>query len=238
MKINMDNIDGIIKCDEKLINHTLSYKFFKKTLESNTILNYDKNKLVIDDDIMYDDICYDYLIDCTYGQAFKQIDPIDYELCISLIYNGDINAALTLMDGPFFSIYPYITSNNKNQYTLTDVEYTPLIKSNNFNEISSFQITDQIITNTKLKMETKVKKYIENFDDLFTYESYNISFKCKFKNGNDDRSVRLYKNKNVYSFVGGKITGIFGMAKILFGELFDEKILEDAYKIIEENYYI
>jgi len=244
IKLNMENIDGIIKCNEKLINHNFAYKFFKDLLIGETILNYAQHKLIVNDtEIIYDGNKYDYLINCTYGQVLNNNlvnnnlvnNIIDYELCISFIYSGNIDCALTLMDGPFFSIYPYITDIKSNCYTLTDVEYTPIKKSNNFDDILLFNIDDEIIMDTKLKMETKAKKYLTNFDEVFKYESYNISYKCKFNNYNDDRSVRFSKHKNIYSFVGGKITGIFGMAKTLFGELYSEEILENAYKIIESD---
>jgi hypothetical protein len=79
--------------------------------------------------------------------------------------------------------------------------------------------------------------YIPNFKTLFNYESYNISYKCKFKNSNDDRSVKFYKNNNILNFIGGKITGIFSMAKILFDEF--ENVfpyaLNDIYDMIEKD---
>lgn len=236
IKLNMDNIEGIIKCEEKLINHNVAYSFFKKILENNTILNYDKNKLIIDNkNIYYGDIKYDKIINCTYGQEFMEENlDCEYELCMSLIYKGNINCAITLMDGPFFSIYPYTT----NKYTLTDVQYTPLVSSRVLNDVLTFQknLNNEIIIKTKLKMEEKVKKYLINFDELFTYDSYNISYKCKFKNSNDDRSVKFYNNNNILSFIGGKITGIFSMANIISKELLDDR-LHDVYDIIESKQF-
>lgn len=235
LDIDLDktNIDGIIKCNERLINHEIAYNFFKKTLNNNTILNYDVSKLRIDkDDIYYDDIKYDYLINCTYGQIFKNdLLEYEYELCVSFIYNSDVDYALTLMDGEFFSIYPYMS----NKYTLTDVEFTPMKKSNDIDDIINYQntLTNEIIIDTKMKIENKVKKYLLNFDELFVYDSYNISYKCKFKNGDGDRSVKYFRDGNVLNFIGGKITGIFGMAQIVCDELLDGTNLDDVYDMIE-----
>ena len=220
LDLDMNNIDGIIKCNEKLINHNLAYTFFKKILCDHTILNVDD--FIISDKLLYNNIKYDYLIDCTYGQMFKN-ESCEYELCVSLIYNSNVDYAITLMDGPFFSIYPYLTNDNINKYTLTDVEYTPLFKSNNIDDVYKFEknINNEFICLVKDKMENKVKKYLPNFNENFTYENYNISYKCKFINNDDDRSVRFYRKNNILSFVGGKITGIFGMATILFDEFKD-----------------
>jgi hypothetical protein len=235
LQLNMENIDGIVNCKEKLINHNIAYKYFKKILIDNTILNYDINKLVINDNkIYYDGKKYDYLINCTYGQMFKNPQlEYEYELCISFIYKSNINCALTLMDGPFFSIYPY----THDKYTLTDVEYTPIKKSKYFNDIILFHknLTLEMKYDIKLKIEGKVKKYLPHFDNIFTYDSSNISYKCKFKNNDDDRSVKFYKDNNILSFVGGKITGIFGMAKIVCDELFEDKdgkLLNEVYDMI------
>lgn len=228
--INMDNIDGIIKCNEKLINHNIAYNYFKKHLIDHTILNYDINKLDIDN-CMYDNVVYDKIINCSYGQFYiNDCNEYEYELCICLIYKSDIDVALTMMDGPYFSIYPYI----KGSYTITDVEYTPIYKSNKFENIIKYESNinvDEIMI-IKNKIETKVKKYLLNFDELFVYESYNLSYKCKFKNNvGDDRSVRIYEDSHICNCVGGKITGIFGMASYLF----DKDTLNIVYDKISKN---
>lgn len=231
ININMANIDGIIRCSEKLINHNIAYNYFKKHLFNNTILNCDKNKLDIDN-ITYDGVKYDKIINCTYGQLhINDVNEYEYELCVSFVYKSNVDYAITMMDGLYFSIYPYLT----NMYTLTDVEYTPIYKSNNFEDIINFEkcVSNNDIMIIRNKIENKVKKYLLDFDDTFIYESFNLSYKCKVKgNVGDDRSVRIYEDKHIINVVGGKITGIFGMAKYLF----DDDILNGVYgKICEFN---
>lgn len=240
MNINSNEIDGLIRCNEKIINHNLAKDFFKKTLAGNYVVNYDETKLLIGSKkIYYCDVVYDYLINCTYGHCHlgipdSIIQTLEYELCITYIYesknNTNTNFSFTLMDGKYFSIYPYMNS-MKNQYTLTDVEYTPIMKSKNIYDLYEYEkkLDISLINKTKTLMEEKVLKYINNFHDLFVYKSYFLSYKCKFPNQNDDRSLKYFQNNNIITFVGGKITGIFEMNQILFNIIPELKVLNQNY---------
>ena len=217
--INMDMslINGIIRCDEKVIKHQKAYAFFKNFLKDNIIFNYDLNKLSYKDKIFYNNIEYDYLINCTYGQALRDtfnVSVIEYELCLSFIYESQKSemheCSITVMDGNYFSIYPY-DSNKTNKFVLTDVEHTPIFKSNDLNKVSDFErkLTINNINIVKNNMEKKVKNYMPQFDQLYKYSSYFVSNKCKFKNTLDDRSLKFLQNKKIMHFIGGKKNGKF-----------------------------
>jgi len=250
----MDNIDGIIKCDEKIIKHNKVYDFFNFILKDNIILNSDPNLLKTNPKIIYNNETYDYLIDCSYGQAFPEIIPqnlVEYELCLSLIYNSNkssmIENSITVVDGKLFSIYPYDSC--KNQFTLTDVEFTPIFKSQKLNETREYekQINNNLINQIKDKMETKVLKYMPTFKDIYQYDSYYTSYKCKFINTTDDRSLKYFEKNNIISFIGGKITGIFKMILIIFDKIpellninkkylnGDKSIINDILNIFSNN---
>jgi hypothetical protein len=68
-------------------------------------------------------------------------------------------------------------------------------------------------------MEQDIRKYIPDFTDHYTYHSYYISSKTKFRNQTGDRSLQFQQTGNVYSFMGGKITGIFGVWDYLSNKL-------------------
>ena len=221
--VNMDKVSGIIRCNEKIIKYKKAYEFFKNFLVGKIIFNADMNKLSYKDKIIYDNKGYDYLINCTYGQALKDTfinANIEYELCLSLIYsskNSMIDHSITVMDGKYFSIYPY-ESIDSNKFTLTDVEYTPLFKSIDLTKVQAFEktINSKYVDNIREKMENKVRNYMPKFDDIYTYNSHYLSYKCKFKNLSDDRSLKMFQSNKVLSFIGGKITGIFAMVEMLF----------------------
>ena len=111
------------------------------------------------------------------------------------------------MDGDFFSLFPRDIS--KKKYTLTHVKYTPIIKSENINDILNYNITDKEVLTIKKNMETDVIKYYKNFVNDFKYINYFTSYKCKNKSNNDTRDCNILKKNNIISVNCGKITGIF-----------------------------
>lgn len=140
---------------------------------------------------------YKYVFDCTYGNLIS-LNNFYREQCITFIIRMKCkrsSIAITIMDGPFFSIYPYHIE--KQLYTLTHVVYTPKI-----GQMSAIEIYDELCKD--------VIKYIPNYNDIFEYDSYYISEKTKLVDAkNDDRSMVYNKTGNIHSFIGGKITGVF-----------------------------
>jgi hypothetical protein len=52
--------------------------------------------------------------------------------------NGVSHGDSIVFDGPFYSLYPYPNKDNIITYTLTDVVYTPIFKSNNINDVINY----------------------------------------------------------------------------------------------------
>lgn len=181
-----DKFEGIIKTQERFID----YKKIKQHFQNSITLTPNPNPAD-----------YDYIIDCTYSTIN---DNMYYEQCVSLVYkykHPSPDFAITVVDGPFWSLYPYDPDNSL--YTLTDVEFTP-----------------QDIAIAKPNMEAKIITYMPDFLDHFEYVSYFRSRKTKLKDAKtDDRSLIWEKKDNTFRFSGGKITGIFAMEDILKKEL-------------------
>lgn len=204
---NILNIEGCINTNEKYINFYKIKKFFNENLKENFInenITYNKlNKLSEK---------YDLIINST-NNFLKDKTNKDfyYELTLSLLYNKIKNNdfdSLTLVDGDFFSIYPYY---NKS-YTITDVEYTPLLKTKSQKKINKFinKIDDKFIKEKINLFENKIFNYIPNFHDYFKYDNYFLSIKTKVNNNNtDERYPVINKNKNIVNCFTGKIQGIF-----------------------------
>ena len=134
-----------------------------------------------------------------------------YELTISLVFKKDSTCldfdALTCMDGDFFSIYPRFIE--EGLYTLTNVKYTPLIKSNDLQDITNYILTEDKLKETINNMVSEVEKYYEPFLQHFKYETYFTSYKCKQMSNSDSRDITIHNNNNIISVNCGKITGIF-----------------------------
>ncbi|VBB19077.1 hypothetical protein YASMINEVIRUS_1609, partial [Yasminevirus sp. GU-2018] len=170
----------------------------------------------VDTNNMYSYEC-DILIDCTYNQLQLSCKEYKYELTCSLMLkqNRELSfGALTLMDGNFLSIYP--RSKKEGLYTLTDVEFTPIITSCDYQDVENYVVTDSKIREIKGNMFCKVKKYYPGFEDDFEYIGYFLSKKTKQITGSDSRDIVIEKvDDNVITVNCGKIYGIFEFEKYL-----------------------
>lgn len=111
-----------------------------------------------------------------------------------------------MIDGPFFSLYPYYDS----YYTLTHVTHTVIHPNEATVPLPS------LIAEKRLKMETDVLSLFPHFLSYFTYHNFFISQKIKKMNiGTDDRSIDYLcsSTDSSISVCGGKITGIFDAYK-------------------------
>jgi len=211
--LNLKGIeDTCFNTKEMYIDHRNARAHFKDTLSrylqqcSDEIfisLNSIKTHLELDES--------DVIINCTYNQ----LNPIEYEkyeLYISLIYRIDSidTFAVTIMDGPFFSIYPYDIENKL--YTVTSVEHGVLYSGQSLIDTS---VSYEQLTDTRNKIEALLDDYIDNWRSQFEYVDYNLSWKTKPLTTSDDRSVRINREGNVINIYGGKITGIFNAEKYL-----------------------
>ena len=212
-----NNIDGkIIKVKEQVINSNKAYTFFKdhlkdiKIIYNETFLQYEKNNKI---NVVTNNTTYecDMLLDCTYNQLGLSKQEYTYELTCSLVYKKIKELefdAITIMDGKFFSLYP--REINMGTYTLTDVEFTPIISSSDFNDIVNYKITQEKIEEIKNKMVTKCKEYYPEFENTFEYADYFLAKKTKLLSSSESRDITIEElEKNVITVNCGKIYGIF-----------------------------
>jgi hypothetical protein len=203
---NLNNLEGCILTSEKHIDFNKIKKYFEESL-SDFIVKKEINKK----DLLELSKKFDLVVNCTNNQLNNYDDnDFFYELTISLIYQKiketEFNS-LTMVDGKFFSIYPY----KDNLYTLTDVEYTPIKKFKKYNSLKSFgkNINDKKVSEIKEKMEKKVLEYFPQFKNHFKYEDYFLSVKSKINNTSDTRYPIITQQNNLINCITGKIQGIY-----------------------------
>ena len=214
--------NNILNVDECVINSNESKSFFTRNLICKKIfnkkvitINYENDSNVILDDTSV--ISGDLIIDCTLNSFNLSSKKYIYEKTISLLYKKHSKIdfdAITVIDGKFFSLYPHNIDNNGNSdiYTLTDVEFTPLIISEKLEDINNFVFDSNKLDKIKYNMENKVKYYYENFEDNFEYIGYFLSNKTKLISNSDSRECNIEKiNNKLITINCGKITGIFEM---------------------------
>lgn len=226
--INSDTLSSAIQVDEKVVDYLRAREYFTKAIPAGAIVfAYAPHKLHLTaDSVKYDGEEYDLLMDCSYGQSpyAQQIFANDhsyqlvYEMCLSLVYEKkkDTEISITVMDGPFYSLYPYPNDENRKLYTLTDVEFSPFYSeytAPNDALVESFQTIDH--TDRINQMESKILKDYPGFLQDFQRVDSFISRKTKFQNTTDDRSVIYATHGKSIAIVGGKITGIFKLEGII-----------------------
>ena len=216
LPISMQKCESpIIQVDERYINPFAAKEYFTELLQPYVKVITDSTVFSsIQNIIEHCDKSYDFVLNCT----FNHLAPIRYEqseLFVTLLYKIPTPAlfAYTIMDGPFFSIYPYDISNNI--YTVTSVIHGIAYKG----EISDYLLSDVQLKQIIDDMNKQVEEYIPNWREVASYTSYYTSWKMKHDTHTDDRSMRHAYNGNTLSIYGGKITGIFEAEKLVMNLL-------------------
>lgn len=204
---NLKNIEGCINVLERQINFQEAHEYFNSKLSNIHI-----KKQIKKDDLVRLGKKYDFVIDCTNNYLVNLKQEFYYELTVSYLYKKIKETefdALTLVDGNFFSIYPY----KDDLYTLTDVEYTPLRRFDKVKKLEKYkkdiEETDFINYNNRKNIEKKVKKYFSEFDNHFEYYNYYLSTKSKIVSGSDNRAPIIIPENNIIHCFTGKIQGIY-----------------------------
>jgi hypothetical protein len=201
----LKNIDGCVNTNEKFIDHRIAKNFFNEELKDNFI-----QKKITKKGIKKLSENFDLVINSTNNMLRLFDDDSFFELTISLIYEkvSETNFdSLTIMDGNFFSIYPY----GDNLFTLTDVEYTPIKRFSKPEQIKKYKtkITPSFVNDVRVKMEKKVMGYYDDFHNDFKYKEFFLSIKCKPISGSDERYPVINKTDNIINCYTGKIQGVY-----------------------------
>jgi hypothetical protein len=155
---------------------------------------------------------FDLIINCTYnntnlGLGSNTLD-LKYELA-ALVYGStslENNEAITIMDGPFVSVYPA----GKNRHTLSSVIHTPFKKYPNY-ELFYNDYTNRIKIAEKHNVANKIIQHVKEYLDISVdYEKIWVTGKTKIKSDKgDSREVLIRHNKKVMSVLGGKLDAIY-----------------------------
>ena len=209
--LNTDRIESILRTEERVIDPELSKRFFEDELQDILLCECDYRKHFSPETRVLSfhdqEERFDHVVYCTFDENVRsqRIGDCRVEYCMSLVYECHapfFDKALTVIDGPFFSLYPYIGA----YYTLTHVTHTVITESEQAMEKT------QLVTQKRARMEAAIIDLFPDFLKYFTYSSYFVSTKTKQRDApSDDRSVRYVFDKRLrsLSIYGGKITGVF-----------------------------
>jgi hypothetical protein len=208
------DIEGSVIVDEKYIDPNKAKQYFKHRL-SNIVTRHK----VSDSELLILTKQNDLVINVT-NNSVKPINDHYYELSLTLVYTREVEenfGAITMVDGPLFSIYPY----SGKDYTVTDVEHTPLHTSDSIEDINNYKskLTQTDVNQVRVKIERKVQHYYPSFNKHFTYKGYYTSVKVKNFSQSADRSPTIVQEGNLISCVTGKIQGIYSLENYIRNEI-------------------
>lgn len=221
-KFDLKNISGSITTDEMLIDVEKSRKFFYKKLKSHLSINKEIKKIKkLENKFVIDDNAYDYVINCTYYQKFvKDTVGVFYEVTASLIYKCFKNfPALTLMDGPFFTIYPF----KKNYYNIYSVVHSRFGESEKISKceknLLKIRKNKKFLNKKRILIEKQISKFYPNFKKNFKFFKYLTCIRTIKDTENAERSFKIFKNGNFIDVYSGKIDHIMTAGEEIIGFL-------------------
>ncbi len=229
----LENIEGAILCHEEQIGTDAVRNYFRDELAPN--IEYDSTIHSINQYPTWANLeihqrgcnftrSYDLILNCTYGQFFPSNNSIMYEGCVLLVYEKlkDIPlGALTVVDGPFCSLYPY----KNNLYTLSSVKHTPVSLSKHvqfaFSDLklkTSWDVAN--VRTIRDNMEREITHFAPWFIHSFKYSHFLTSIKVK--PANDTSANREFfgeRNGHVLGVYSGKINNIMLAEQYVLGEI-------------------
>lgn len=205
------NTEGAVLTGERHILTTKMAMFFNKTL-AKEIHPLSKNTSF--DSFNSND--FDYVIDCTFASN-SNADVDRYEPCVVGMLEGRTDFALTVMDGPFASIYPWDPT--RGLCSLSSAKYTPLSKS-----CKTYEEAQQVINNiSRVDRFCRVNDMVTNLEhyypaikkDYFIVDA-RTSIRAMPRSGADTRLVDVRQDGKLITVRAGKIDAIFQATKLVF----------------------
>ena len=195
------NYEGCISVDERLIGHQEAKNYFSELelpIQFDVMCQYREGKIVGNRKSIESDL----IIDCTYGQMQCPIGFYNEDY-LTLIYGKKKNppfGALTVMDGAFYSLYPY----KDDLFTLTGVLEGVINKR-------EYQVFGEkaYVSRRKEMLEKKVLADYPEFLNHFSFDGHFMSKKLKPDATSQGRSTFIKKHDNIVTVCSGKVDTVF-----------------------------
>ena len=125
--------------------------------------------------------------------------------------------ALTVVDGPFFSIYPHADG----LFSLTSVKHTHIGRFPNRKsaEDSINKLGRSDLRRIQKHMESQALRYYPDFKSRFRLADHFCSIKTKIRSACDDRLAEFHRDDRLLDVMSGKIDSIFELTDQIDGVL-------------------
>lgn len=207
----LQNVEGAVLTGERHIVIREAREYFQALLGDAVRLNSPIDATIAERQAL--------VIDCTFCALDAQnIDR--YEPCVTVVLEGPTDRALTVMDGPFPSVYPW--DERDNLLSLTSALHTPLAKVKTYHEAQS------VITNTTaVEIRARQQRMLDDISHFwpeaaarFRAVDAMLAIRAMPASGADARLVDIVKiGPQTLRVRAGKIVSIFHAENLLRGVL-------------------
>lgn len=190
----LHHVEGAILTGERHIVIDDVREYFARELDG--IVQY--NSVPPDDDVL--------TIDCTFcALGGQEIDR--YEPCLTALMEGPTDWAVTVMDGPFPSIYPW--NEEQGLSSLTSARYTPLERCKTWDEADRV-VREYRVSDVEKRAQAMVDQLAHYWPRIREYRvaDYKLTIRALPLSGSDARLVDAVRDGNVIRVRAGKIDAI------------------------------
>lgn len=206
------NVEGAIMVAERHIVIDDARRFFESALEDSVKLNAPPATLI-------DDPTWGLTIDATF--CANEAAGVDrYEPCLVLLLQGPTDTAITIMDGPFPSLYPW--NESRGLCSLSSARYTPFSKT-----CESFERAKAILDGLKKAdvekqgdmMVASMSRFYPGIEE-YGVSDYRLSIRAMPLSGADSRLVDVVRvGERALRVRAGKIDAVAHAARLIRGAL-------------------
>lgn len=204
----LQNIEGALLTGERHVIPSLARKYFESIIGDKVVYNSTPD--------LVDDPAYDWTIDCTFC-ANDSAGVDRYEPCIVGLLKGPTDKAITIMDGPFSSLYPW--DEEKELNSLSSAKWSPLSKEcrtwEQANEVIEM-VPPSMIEEHLVGMMRDIATYFPQAATEYDIRNYRLSIRAMPRSGADSRLVEVAKvGKKAIRVRAGKIDAVIAAAKYI-----------------------
>jgi hypothetical protein len=204
-ELGLENVEGAVLTGERHIRIDLARDHFKHALNG-------RARFLMPCDELESPV-FDYTIDCTFcALDAKNIDR--YEPCITALLSGPTGTAITIMDGPFPSIYPWDESRRLS--SLTSALHTPIKRCSTREEAEEVLKSCDNVNERVWKMYNQMASYYPALRELYRVRDAKLSIRAMPRSGADARLVEVVRvGQRALRVRAGKIDAIEHATRIV-----------------------
>lgn len=200
-EVGLEHIEGALLTGERHMVIRYAREFFTSLLEGHVFFGVPATGET-------DPKAFDWTIDCTFcARESTRVDR--YEVCVTGILHGPTDRAVTIMDGPFPSIYPW--DEERGLLTITSALHTPIARAETWGAAQAIaaQVTREQIEQQVQRMREQMREFWPASWQMFEPVDALLRTRAMQLSGSDARLVDVVKvGERTLRIRAGKIDAI------------------------------